>query len=165
MADSPRETKPLPEHFRPWEPGNDVAVTHGAYVSPVKLSGRAGEIADAIRPHLPVGSEAFEPTLQAYALVLTRIERADAALDEVEQQILASTDRAAAAYSRKISEELLTRLRVDLRAWLSQSLRFADALGLTPSSQARILRDAGVGKAAQSQAELAALREQYGGAR
>ena len=145
-----------------WEqagPANELARTHGAYVSPLRLSDRAAEIADAIRPHLPVGGAAVETTLGGLCVVLCRIERATAALDDVEQRLEAQGGPPIALYAHKRGDDMMTRLRQDLRSWLNLSLRYADALGLTPSAQARILRDAGIGASAQESIVAALQRE------
>ncbi len=147
-----------------FQPGNEVAVKHGAYASPVRLAPRAEEIADAIRPLVPAWSVAFEPTLALFATSLVRMERATAALDGFEAQADERGVAPLALYGQGADE--LRRLRQDLRGWISTCARLADALGLTPSAQARIMRDAGIGRSAAGQAEdrlRAHLHERYGG--
>lgn len=136
-----------------FEPGNTVAVTHGAYVSPVRLSERAQEIADLIRPTLPVGGPQVEPVLASYAIVLVRIERASAAMDAVEEAADEAGARPAGLYLGKAAEPL-ARLRADLRSWIGLSLKLAAELGLTPAGAARLMRDAGAGRASAAQAAL-----------
>jgi hypothetical protein len=147
-----------------FEVGNSLPVTHGSYASPIRLGDRAGEIADLIRPHLPVPSPAFEGTLSQYSIVLVRIERASAALDELESEGLGQ----AATYAKR-GDELMSRLRYDLRTWIRLAVTLAAELGLTPAAQGRLLRDTGVGRAAHAQAAMDALHEHikvtYGGRR
>lgn len=144
-----------------FEPGNDVAVRHGAYASPMKLAPRASEIADAIRPLVPAWSESFEPQLALYAIALVRVERATAALEareaDAEQRATYVQGEASGSVYVQSADEL-RRLQHDLRGWISTCARLADALGLTPSAQARILRDAGIARSAVGSAE-ARLRE------
>lgn len=146
---------------RPWllragESG--PAVTHGAYVAPIHLGERATEIADLVRPHLPVPGEAFEGTLSQYAIVLVRIERAAAALDETENMLARKGVKHATTYARR-EDGILLQLRSDLRAWIRLSVSLASELGLTPSAQGRLLRDTGIGRAAHAQAALDALND------
>lgn len=145
---------------RRFEPGNDLGLRHGAYVSPVKLAARAQEIADVIRPSLPVYSSAFEATLCSYAIVLVRIERASAACDAVEAAADEAGARPAGLYLGKAAEPL-SRLRADLRAWIGLSLKLAGELGLTPAGAARLARDVGAGLSAQ-EALRRHLVERYG---
>jgi hypothetical protein len=113
------------------------AVTHGAYVSPVRLSPRADELADEIRPYLPAQSPGYEPALACYCLILCRVERA-----------------AQGVYAHPDGDQQSTRLLNDLRKWLMASLRYASELGLTPASQARLFRDSGIGRSATASAAL-----------
>jgi hypothetical protein len=106
--------------WAPFEEGNGAALRHGAYASPVKLEGRAADIADAIRPTLPLYCEADEPVLRLMGLTLVRIERAAGALEDVEDETKASA------------------LRTDLRAWISAARNLANDLGMTPTSRARL---------------------------
>lgn len=144
-----------------FQQANTLAVTHGAYVSPVRLSERAQEIADMIRPSLPVYSPAYEATLSSYAIVLTRIERASVALDQVEAAAEEAGGRPVGLYLGKAAEPL-GRLRADLRAWVGLSLKLAGELGLTPAGAARLARDLGAGLSAQ-EALRRHLVERYGG--
>ena len=135
----------FPGQREPFRVGNVVRETHGAYLAPEKLGERVHEIAAAIRPFVPVYSPAFEPLIMGYALALTRVERAAVALDEAEQGDFERHDS----------------LARHTRSWLTSALRYADALGLSPSSAARIARDAGL--ATQAVAAHAELLEKYRG--
>jgi hypothetical protein len=132
----------FPGQRPPFPRGNDLHLSHGAYASPLRLGERADEIAEQVRPLLPTPGPAFETTTHSYGLVLTRVEKAVAALERAE-----GTDDHAEA-------EKLTRLQKDLRLWLQTALRYAEALAITPASQGRLYRDAALGKTAAAQAAL-----------
>lgn len=53
----------------------------------------------------------------------------------------------------------MNRLDQDARGWARLWLQALASLGLTPSSHARILRDAGLGKAAVAHAAMRGLTE------
>jgi hypothetical protein len=149
-------TPAFPGQLPPFTPGHDLAVQHGAYVSPLKLSERSQEIADSVRPYLPAYTPAMEPTLGSYALCLTRIERGAAALEEVELETELGRE-----YKRKGEDDLLWNLRSDVRAWIRLAAKLAAELGITPASSARIMRDAGIG--AQAAAQHRVMLERYRG--
>ena len=108
----------------------------------------------SLTPHLPVAGAAFEATLAGYAIAL-RVSSAP--------RLRSISPRRRLRPGGSEVGEKVSRLRQDLRGWLSTCLRYADALGLTPSAQARILRDAGVGDAASAQAALREhLQAEYG---
>lgn len=100
----------------PFAPGNQVAAKHGAYAR-LRLSDAAAETADELRPLLVVYSEADEPSLQAFGLVLEQMKAAAGALEGAE--------------SRK--EKL--RLSQDARGCALAALRYAESFGLTPRSR------------------------------
>jgi hypothetical protein len=106
-------------NLEPAPVGNERALTHGAYSAP-RLGKRTGEIVDELRPLLPVADECDEPALRLLALSLARLERAAEALE----------------LKTKPSE--LARLEQDARGWVNSSVRLADALGMTPTSRARL---------------------------
>lgn len=101
-----------------FQPGNALALTHGSY-SAVQLTPRARELAETVRSVAPVVSQADEFIIASFGLILARIERASEALEGAEP------------------DELL-RLNADLRAWTGMALKYADSLGLTPGSRARL---------------------------
>jgi hypothetical protein len=149
----------IPQHPKqrpPLQPGHDLSVQHGAYVSPLKLGERTQEIADSVRPYLPTYSPAVEPTLGSYALCLVRIERGAAALEEVELETELGVE-----YKRKGEDDLLFNLRSDVRAWIRLAAKLAAELGITPASSARIMRDVGVG--VQAAAQHRVMLERYRG--
>lgn len=150
-------TPVFPGQRPPFPAGNELAVTHGAHVSPIKLGSRPAEIADAVRPYVPAYHPGVEATLQSYAMTLTRMERASAALDAVEEGL-----PGADSLKRKGEHDLLLSLQSSLRAWVRLSARLASELALTPSASARMMRDVGIG--ASAAAQHAELLERYRGA-
>lgn len=66
----------------PFAEGNLAAATNGARVSAWRLEGRAAEIADGIRPDLGACDAGAEILLNELAVVLCRLEIAEAWLDE-----------------------------------------------------------------------------------
>jgi hypothetical protein len=114
--------------------GNDIATRHGAYSSSLKLVPRAHELADEIRATLPgVFGPADEIAIGLLATALCRIELAVAAIEQID-------DKAATPLSPYLAEsrDALGRLRADLRGWISQAMKIAAELGMTPSSRARL---------------------------
>lgn len=116
-------------------PGNELRTRHGAYASELRLSTnpRHAEIADGLRERLPIYAVADEPAVQLLSTALLRIEKASAALDEIDQH--ASGDLAAYIVG---DAGKVQRLREDLRGWINTSMRLVDALGMTPTSRARL---------------------------
>jgi hypothetical protein len=84
---------------------------------------RHREIADAIRERVPVYSPSYEPAVSLLALVLLRLERAAAVLDDADER----TQPAEAA-----------RLSQDARGWANSAHRLLESLGMTPTSRARL---------------------------
>ena len=132
-----------------FERGNQLARRHGGY-SLGGIGERAAEIVDEIRPTLPAYSAADEPVLCLLGTTLARIERANRALDQVDDQ---AGDRPARIYL--IDDALkLARLRDDLRAWVGLARRLAADLGLTPTSRARLGLDIAAARRTLSLIEL-----------
>lgn len=129
----------------PFQEGNEVCVTHGAYVAPERLGERVHEIAAAVRPFVPGYSPVHEVLVTGYAVALVRVERASAALAAVED----------------VASDRHQKLEKNLRLWLSTVIRFAAELGLSPASAARITRDMGIG--VQAAAAHAQFLERYRG--
>ena len=96
---------------------------------------RTLELADGIRSVVPVYEDADQFAVQALAVLLVRIERADAALSQVEAEADAR-EGPAAAYRGQ--EPWVENLRRDLRGWLSGAERYLASLGLSPGSRARL---------------------------
>jgi hypothetical protein len=135
-------------------PGNGLAVKHGAYAV-VGITGRAREIADALVEAMVAEGTwrpSFAPTVQVCAVVLVRVERAAAAIaqvDEAAQEPLGSYVGDAG--------ETVAKLRQDMRSWTNGARGYLSELGLTPAALARISRDSGVGRATRAQAALREL--------
>jgi hypothetical protein len=114
-----RVTAKRPEWSRPpFESGNQIARTHGAYAT-VALGPRVAELADEIRPHIPAYQEGDEIALRILCLALARLEASADALGEAE-----GSD--------------LQRLRQDERGWSNTVRRYLADLGLTPTSRATL---------------------------
>lgn len=107
----------------PAEPGNELAVTHGA-TAVLKLAPRADEIAEWIRAITPAGGEPDEPTVRLLAGILARIEAANAWLSE--NTIFADGQ----GNARPILKQLST--------WENTAGRLCEKLGLTPLSRAEL---------------------------
>jgi len=115
-----------------FETGNTVSVRHGAYAR-LQLSEPAAITADVLRDLVPLSNDADEAIIQAFALVLEQLKCAATALED--------------AGSR--AERL--ELSRDARAWTGKALAFADALGMTPTSRARLGLDLARAHSAASQ--------------
>jgi hypothetical protein len=150
-------TPVFPGQRSPFPRGVSIQQSHGVYVSPLKLGPRPQEIADAVRPYVTGYTPAVEATLQTYAITLCRLEKANEALERVEQ----GDEGAEALIRRKDTGKLLLSLQASMRGWIRLSLSLAGELGLTPSASARIMRDVGIG--AHAAAAHAALLERYRG--
>ena len=127
------------------KPRNDVAI-HGAFKSPLVLKPEAEAIAQQIRPLMPVPHPAFEGVLQSYCISLARIQRAYNALEEVEERLAEDPDFVPAFNHISLGDYLMR--------WQSSARKDAEALGLTPQSAAKILKDAEMGNLAAQTARL-----------
>ena len=141
----------------PFEKGNQVARKHGGYAL-VGIGQRGSEIADEIRPTLPAYSPADEPVLLLLATTLARIERANAAIELVDETSTSPLSEYLAGDEPTLAPNL-SALRNDLRAWINTARRLANDLGLTPTSRARL----GLDIAAAQKMLGADLVERYGG--
>jgi hypothetical protein len=101
----------------------------------ISLAPRAAEIAEALRPIVPNYSPSDEPVVGLLAVVLTRVERATAALERVDE---ATEGHELSANTNADGAATLQRLRADLHAWVNTARRLANDLGLTPTSRARL---------------------------
>jgi hypothetical protein len=140
-----------------FQASNQLSRRHGGY-SLVGISERAAEIADQVRPTLPAYSEADEPTLQLFSTTLARIERANRALDQVDEQ---AGEKVVGPYLVEDATKLM-RLREDLRAWIGLARRLANDLGLTPTSRAKLGLDVASAQRAFSIVEYYRAREAAG---
>jgi hypothetical protein len=134
----------------------------------VQIQGRAGEVADALTAALrseQLYRESFAPAVAACAVVLVRLERAEAALAQVDERMDAEGGGPLAAYLGANGEgDPLGRLRADAARWANQARAYMSELGLTPASLARIAKDTGVAQHARTSAALRALAEHVEGA-
>ena len=140
---------PRGEHLVPAQPGNQLALKHGAY-SVLRLAPRAREIRDELEELLPLRSPADAPTVDLLAMTLAQLERAFIHLGAIQ------IDEAEAIRDgRKIDRataSTLQRLQADARGWVGRAERLLDDLGLTPRSRV------GLGlQVAQTQNALEAL--------
>lgn len=117
----------------------DVTI-HGAHRSPLILRPEAEAIAEQVRPLMPIPHPAFEGTLQSYCISLARIQRAYNALEEVEERMKEDPDFVPAFNHISLGDYLMR--------WQASARKDAQALGLTPESAAKILKDAEIGNLA-----------------
>jgi hypothetical protein len=139
---------------RGFEPGHQLTTTHGAYAV-VGITGRAQEITDGlIEAMVAEGTwrPSFAPTVQVCSVLLVRVERAAAAIAQVDD---AATEPLG-SYVGDVGETI-EKLRRDLRGWTNAARGYLAELGLTPAALARIARDSGVGRATRAQAALREL--------
>jgi hypothetical protein len=96
----------------PAEPGNDLALKHGAYAT-LAPEPRVAELVDSFRDIVPGHRPADEIALRLLCLAVAPIERSSAALDDA-------------------SPDELKRLREDERGWANTARRLLNDLGMTP---------------------------------
>lgn len=137
--------------------GNSNAVRHGSYAL-LQLRGRADDLAQGLRDMMvaeDLWRPSFVPTVEAAAVVLARLERAERALAELDERLEVENAHPLAGYLGKPeTREALGRLRQDAKGWANTARGYLADLGLNPASLARIARDTGVGRAARAQAAL-----------
>ncbi len=143
--------------FTPGPNGTAITrLTHGAY-SLVEIQGRAAEVADGIAAALreeQLWRESFRPTVDACAIVLVRLERANAALMQMDEV----TENPLTAYLDRDGDPF-QKLRGDARSWANVARGYLNDLGLTPRSLAAIARDTGLARSSRASAALTALAE------
>lgn len=115
--------------------GNHRALKHGSYAR-LRLAPRAQELADELRPLVPLYTPAHEPALQLLAMTLARCEAASVALAAADEAVAAGDATGLSAYGKKA--QALERLRDDARGWIRQSVKLLETLGMTPSSAAKM---------------------------
>jgi hypothetical protein len=112
-------TPEFPGQRPPFEPGNDLAVKHGAYAV-VKLGPRVETLAELIRDLVgPLYRDSDELAVRTLALTLARIEAAATALEEA-------------------TGGELTSLEGHMRGWVNTQRRLLNDLGLTPAARAKL---------------------------
>jgi hypothetical protein len=110
-----------------FQEGNALGVRHGAY-SRLALAPRAAAHAEALRELVPASAAGDEIAVGSLGLVVARLEAASQALETLDG------DDPLGQYRDDVGE----RIRSDSRAWIRLALRLCEALGLTPSTRARL---------------------------
>ena len=142
----------FPGQRPPFQKGHTLTLKHGAH-SPRNIDPRRDEIVASLREVMPhLNNEGYTPQLMRYGKTLAQLERLDEWLDDH------------GLIGKGGSVKPATKLRLDLD---KLALGQATALGLTPASHAKVLRD--LGDAGKSQIDIAQaqqefLREQRGSA-
>lgn len=132
MADNPERT-PLPEHFVPFEQGNQLAHRHGGF-STLALDDRVAEIADLLYADLG-GHVAprFVAFVQAAAMAYARLERIWKALNDLDPG------------------ESSERLAIELSRWWRNWTAALDRLGMSHLAASKLgLHLAQAGEATQT---------------
>jgi hypothetical protein len=129
----PGHERNLPQRFKP---GNEASVTHGAGLAALKLASEpeTAALEEAIWAAMPLHSPADGTTVALLALTLRRVQRAVAAIEHADSLSLRNP---LAPYLVE-NRESLSRLREDLRGWVSLAARLAGSLGLNPSARAKL---------------------------
>jgi hypothetical protein len=117
----------------PFQPGNEAGFRHGSYVSPIRLQGRAQEIAEMVAATLPICEQSDLLMVSVLAMAAARAERAQEALDRVDD--LASDPAGPYVADRG---QRFERLRADLDRWISRISRLSEQLGLSPRDKVRL---------------------------
>ena len=137
----------------PFEPGNQVAVSHGAYAT-LRLNDRREELAEALREIVPASSQADEATIWLLAGILTRIETATTYIDE----------HGIFQNAKGEPRAILARLST----WENTAARLLRDLGCTPTSRAAmgldLARTPGAALAAYLEAQRRAKEQNGDGA-
>lgn len=142
-------------NLRPAQPGNDLALRHGAYAV-IHLHGRAAQIAQQIEAVVSIASEADRPLIEVLSMTLAQLERAHAVLAAEQRTELEQLQ--AGKRPTKAHRQNLQRLSADARGWANSARRMLEDLGCSPRSRAALGLDV-----ARTGDVLAALRERYGG--
>lgn len=122
MPDENGWTPDFPGQRPPFEPGNTVAVRHGAH-SPSIFGTRAAQIAERVAAIVPNYNPSHAPTVELLARELARIELADEWLDQ--HGILDSQGR----------PQGILKMR---SVWTNSAARLANDLALNPTAQAKL---------------------------
>lgn len=129
-----------------FQPGNDLAVRHGAKRSEVVLAAQpeTREIAEAIAAQLPFATPGAELQVELLAVTLRRIQLAVVAIDKADEDGRPETHNAL--------------LRRELNAWINTASKLSASLALTPAAYARLTRDLGLATDASVRAQSALER-------
>ena len=128
----------------PFEPGNQLQRTHGAYAAAASFGDEVDERAAVLAPLVPCYLDSDAPAVSLLALTLGRIVRGEQALASAEDD--GKTDTAAT-------------LRRDLRGWVNTATKLLDALGMTPTARARLGLDVAAARRAMSVVEFYRAQE------
>lgn len=134
------------------QPGNGLAERHGCY-SGLRLQPRAKTLRAEVEALVPFGTTADAPMIDLLALTLAQAERAGLALAVEQAQSAAATTIGDPPSPR------LDRLAQDARGWVNTATKLLDALGLSPTSRARLAGDLA---GAERTLTARALRARYG---
>ena len=117
-------TPAFPGQRRPFEVGHGLSIRHGANAM-LRLAPRAEELAGDLRELVPAASPSDEPTIRLLALVLARVEAANAYLDEH-------------GLFRADGDGEIQPVLKALSTWENTAARLLDRLGCTPVSRASL---------------------------
>lgn len=148
-------TPVFPGQRPPFERGHDLSVRHEAY-SRLRLQPRAETLRDELAGLVPFGCEADLPLLDLVSFTLAQVERAALVLALEQERLMRAVDAGEDAPQR------LDRLAADSRAWVKTAARLLDALGLSPTSRARLGVDVANVRRSMSLIEYWAAREAAG---
>jgi hypothetical protein len=127
----------------PFEPGNGVALRHGAY-SPAAIAERAGTVHAELLRHAPYLDEPrFIPAVQRYLRAASR----EALLDEHIATV--SAEKGAGAVPARVWEQCTAAARL--------AAKLGDDLGLSPIGHARIRSLSAGAESSEAVASLAEL--------
>lgn len=106
----------------PLQPGNELRLTHGAYLPRLSSKPEVIEAAQQLLALAPIATPADGPVATLAAVSLDRVRRALQHVEQLEAE----------------GGEVPERLASDLRGWVRESARLCDQLGLSPSARARL---------------------------
>ncbi len=116
--------------------GNGVALKHGSYAL-LRLQPRAKELAAELRELVPLSSPTDGPAIDALSLILAQAEHGGLVLATVQARTWERITRGEEPLTADERDDL-RRLSADLRGWLNSAGRYFEALGMTPTSRARL---------------------------
>jgi len=104
-----------------FQPGNTLSVKHGAYVSPIRFKKEIEEVARILINYVPTYREADSSIVQQLALALVQTARLQQKLEDAEGNL-----------------ELYYKFSNLLLRWSTGASKRLDAVGMTPTSRARL---------------------------
>lgn len=108
----------------PFEPGNGVALKHGAYAT-LRIVEESGPLVEILREQVPAGIEGDEACIEVCAYIFRQLQLSAAEFERV-------------AIDPKRSRVEMLRLSEDSRGWTRQALEALDRLGLTPAGRVKL---------------------------